>query len=162
MRSDQRHIDQRRSARIPLGCYPLPGQHSSAVAASSTRTSGEPARLAVERNFSTDEWNLKAAALYLTNRTTEALLAIRDAEELAERSGERYCCTELYRLRGVFLADLGAEEAATEASFRAAMRIAREQKSSSVARRAEASYAEYSARKEERGVYSYCPSFSTL
>ena len=90
---------------------------------------------------------LKAAALYLANRTTEALAAIGEAEELAERSGERNCCAELYRLRGVFLAALGAEEAEIEASFSEAIRIAKEQKSVWLEKRAEATYAEYRRRK---------------
>jgi hypothetical protein len=44
----------------------------------------------------------------------------------------------LNRLRGVFLATLGAEEIHIEASFSAAIRIAREQKSIALAMRAEA------------------------
>jgi predicted ATPase len=46
---------------------------------------------------------LKAEALYLANRTQEALAAIKEAEELVERSGERFYFAELHRLRGVFL-----------------------------------------------------------
>jgi predicted ATPase len=53
---------------------------------------------------------LKAEALYLANRTQEALAAIKEAEELVERSGERFYFAELHRLRGVFLTALGAEE----------------------------------------------------
>jgi predicted ATPase len=90
---------------------------------------------------------LKAAALYLANRTSEALAAIGEAQELVERSGERSCCSELYRLRGVFLAALGAEEAEIEASFSEAIRIAKEQKSVSLEKRAQATYAEYGRQK---------------
>jgi hypothetical protein len=43
----------------------------------------------------------------------------------------------------VFLATTGADETQIEASFSAAIRIAIEQKSISLAKRAEASYAEY-------------------
>ena len=50
---------------------------------------------------------LKAEALHLANRTSEALEAIREAEALVERSEERWCCVELHRLRGVFLAGIG-------------------------------------------------------
>jgi len=46
------------------------------------------------------------------------------------------------RLRGVFLAAIGTEEAQIETSFAAAIRIATEQKSISLAKRAEATYAE--------------------
>jgi hypothetical protein len=50
---------------------------------------------------------LKAEALYLADRTSEALEGIREAETLIERSEERWWCAELYRLRGVFLAAMG-------------------------------------------------------
>src|SRR4029077_12484096 len=46
---------------------------------------------------------LKAEALHLANRTSEALEAIREAEAMAERSEERFWCAEMHRLRGVFL-----------------------------------------------------------
>jgi len=62
---------------------------------------------------------------------------------MIERSGERWWCAELYRLRGVFLATIGAEETKIEASFGEAIRTAKEQKSVSLMKRAEASYAEY-------------------
>ena len=106
-------------------------------------------------NMRTGGWRLclpyalacKAEALHLADRTSEALEAIREAERVVERSEERWWCAELYRLRGVFLAALGAAEAEIEASFRAAIRIAKEQKSISLATRAEASYAEYRRQK---------------
>ena len=53
---------------------------------------------------------LKAEALHLADRTSEALEAINEAEGLVERFEQRYCYAELHRLRGVFLAALGAEE----------------------------------------------------
>ena len=90
---------------------------------------------------------LKAEALYLKDRTTEALEAIREAEALVERREERCWSAELHRLRGVFLAAIGAEEAEIETSFREAIRIAQEQKSISLTKRAEASYAEYRRQK---------------
>ena len=49
----------------------------------------------------------QAEALYLANRTSEALGAINEAEALAEGFGNRSWCAELHRLRGVFLATLG-------------------------------------------------------
>jgi hypothetical protein len=91
--------------------------------------------------------SLQAEALYLADRTAEALEAIREAETVVERSEERWCSAELCRLRGLFLAALDAAEAEIEASFRAAIRIAKEQKSISLANRAEASYAEYRRQK---------------
>ena len=90
---------------------------------------------------------LKAEALHLAYRISEALAAIREAEVLAERSGERWWRAELYRLSGVFLVAVGAEETQIEASFCAAIRIAREQKSISLEKRAEGAYAEYRRQK---------------
>jgi len=76
--------------------------------------------------------SLKAESLHLADRTSEALAAITEAEALAERFEQRASCAELYRLRGVFLAAIGAEETQIEASFCEAIRIAREQKSVSL------------------------------
>jgi tetratricopeptide (TPR) repeat protein len=90
---------------------------------------------------------LKAEALHLAGRTSEALQAIREAETVVERSGERRWCAELHRLRGVFLAAIGANEREIEASFCEAIKTAREQKSVSLEKRAEATYAEYRGRK---------------
>jgi hypothetical protein len=80
-------------------------------------------------------------------RPTEALETIGEAETLAERIENRHCCAELHRLRGVFLPALGAEEAQIEASFSEAIRIAKEQKSISLERRAQETYAEYQRQK---------------
>ena len=89
----------------------------------------------------------KAEALYLADRTCEALEAINEPETLAERFENRYWCAELHRLRAVFLAAIGADEMQIEASFCEAIRIAKEQKSVSLEKRAEASYAEYRRQK---------------
>jgi hypothetical protein len=86
---------------------------------------------------------LKAEALHLGDRTAEALEAIREANALVERLENRYWSAELHRLRGVFLAAMGADATQIEASFCEAIRIAREQKSVSLEKRAEATYAEY-------------------
>src|SRR6516164_180339 len=90
---------------------------------------------------------LKAEALHLAGRVSEALEAIREAEALVERFEERWWDAELHRLRGLFLAAVGAEETQTEASFCEAIRIAKEQKSISLEKRAEATYAEYRRQK---------------
>ena len=90
---------------------------------------------------------LKAEALYFADRTSEALDAITEAESLVERFENRYWSAELHRLRGVFLATTGAAETQIEASFCAAIRTAKEQKSVSLAKRAEATYAEYRRQK---------------
>jgi predicted ATPase len=90
---------------------------------------------------------LKAEALHLADRTSEALKAVWEAEALAEEREERWSLAELNRLRAVFLAATGAEETQIEASFCEAIRIAKEQKSVSLEKRAEATYAEYRRQK---------------
>jgi serine/threonine protein kinase len=98
---------------------------------------------------------LKAEALHLADRTSDALEAITEAEALIERFENRYGSAELHRLRGIFLTTLGAEETQIEASFCAAINTAKEQKSVSLGRRADASYSEYRRQKasgsERRG-----------
>jgi len=89
----------------------------------------------------------KAETLHLADRTSEALEAIKEAEALAERFEQLDYYAELHRLRGVFLAALGAEETRIETSLCAAIRIAKEQKSVSLEKRAEATYAEYRRQK---------------
>jgi len=89
----------------------------------------------------------KAEALHLANRTSEALEAINEAEAVAERVEHRHLLSGLHRLRGVFLAALGADEAQIEASFCAAIRTAKQQKSVSLEKRAEGTYAEYRRQK---------------
>ena len=90
---------------------------------------------------------LKAEALHLAQRTSKALEAISEAEAIAERSEERDWCAELHRLRGLFLTATGADETQIEASFCEAISTAKGQKSISLAKRAEATYAEYHRQK---------------
>ena len=92
----------------------------------------------------------KAEALFLADRTSEALEAIDEAEALAERFEQPYFCAELHRLRGVFLTTLGADETQIESSFCAAISTARKQKSISLQKRAESTYAEYRRQKASR------------
>jgi hypothetical protein len=66
---------------------------------------------------------------------------------LAERFELRWWSAELHRLRAVFLAAMGAEEAQIEASFCEASRTAQEQKSVSLEKRAEGTYAEFRRQK---------------
>ena len=93
---------------------------------------------------------MKAEALHLADRTSEALEAIKEAVALVERYEERRLFPELLRLRGVFLAAMGADETQIEASFGEAIRVAKEQKSVSLEKRAEATYAEYRRQKASR------------
>jgi hypothetical protein len=90
---------------------------------------------------------LKAEAFYLADRPAKALEAIREAEALAEISEERWWCAELHRLKGVFLTATGAEETQIEASFCEAINTAKAQKSISLTKRAEGTYAEYRRQK---------------
>jgi tetratricopeptide (TPR) repeat protein len=90
---------------------------------------------------------LKAEALHLAGRTFEALETIKEGEALFQMSEERWWSAELYRLRGVFLTAMGADETKIEASFCEAIKIAKEQKSVLLQKRAEATSAEYRRQK---------------
>ena len=90
---------------------------------------------------------LKAEALYFLDRTSEALEALKEAEGLAERFENRIFYAPLHWLRGVLLAAMGADETQIEASFRDAIKIAKEQKSVLLQKRAETTYAEYRRQK---------------
>jgi predicted ATPase len=90
---------------------------------------------------------LKAEALYLADRTSDGLEAITEAEKVAAKSEEHEWSAELHRLHGVFLAALGEGETQIEASFCEAIRIAKEQKSISLEKRVEGTYAEYRRQK---------------
>ena len=89
----------------------------------------------------------KADALHLAGRTSEALEAIVEAEALAEKFEQHSSLSTLHWLRGVFLAAIGADQIEIEASFCAAIKIAKKQKSISLEKRAEATYAEYRRQK---------------
>jgi predicted ATPase len=90
---------------------------------------------------------LKAEALHLADRISEARETIKEAETLVEASEERWWCAELYRLRGIFLTRHGGDEAQIEEAFRQAIGTAKEQKSISLTKRAEATYAEHRCQK---------------
>jgi hypothetical protein len=96
----------------------------------------------------------------LADRTAEALEAINEAVAIAERLEHGWCSAGLHRLRGVFLAATGADEAQIEASFCAAISIAKEQKSASLEKRAEETYAEYRRQKSERLRRAWIPTTS--
>jgi hypothetical protein len=81
--------------------------------------------------------------LHLANRTREALETVDEAEAVVERLEERGSSAELFRLRGIFLAAMGADTVQVETSLRRAIATAKEQKSTSLSRRAESSYAKY-------------------
>jgi len=95
---------------------------------------------------------LKAEALYLGDRTSEALEAIKEARAFVERFEERWWSAELHRLHGVFLAAIGADPTQIEASFCEAIRTANHQESTSLAKRAEATFAEYRHQTDALGV----------
>jgi hypothetical protein len=68
-------------------------------------------------------------------------------KQYLERTRERYWHTEQHRLRGVLLVAIGAEETQIEASFCEAITIAKKQKSVSLEKRIEATFAEYRHKK---------------
>lgn len=90
---------------------------------------------------------LKAEALHFAGRTAEAVSTTQEAQTLVETSGEGWWSAEIYRLRGVLMAALGAGEPEIEAAFCDAIRTAQQQKSISLMKRAEASYAAYRSRR---------------
>ena len=67
---------------------------------------------------------LKAESLYLLDRTSEALESIREAEALIEMQEERWWSAEIYRLRGILLAAVGADEIEVETCFYNAIKTA--------------------------------------
>jgi predicted ATPase len=93
---------------------------------------------------------LKAEALYLAGRNSEALRSITEAEMLVETSEVRCWSSELSRLRGVILTKLGADEAKIDSAFHEAIRTAKQQKSISLIKSAEATYAECRCQRDER------------
>jgi len=93
---------------------------------------------------------LKAEALFAANRSAEALEAVEEAQAVAQKCEVHSWSAELHRLRGVFLAAIGADETEIEGSFCEAIRIAKQQKSVSLEKRAEASYAEYRRQRASR------------
>ncbi|MBV8225688.1 MAG: hypothetical protein JO232_10925 [Verrucomicrobia bacterium] len=74
-----------------------------------------------------------------TYTETDAALH-RKAEALVARTEERCWVAELHRLRAVFLTALGADETLIEALFYEAIGIAKQQKSISLEKRAQATY----------------------
>ena len=66
---------------------------------------------------------------------------------MVERSEERQWRAELHRLRGVFLTAIGGDEAQIETSLCEAVRTAKDQKSVTLEKRAEGTYAEYRRQK---------------
>jgi predicted ATPase len=90
---------------------------------------------------------LKAEALYLADRTSEALECIKEAETLAEKNQEPWWSPELHRLQGLFLAVLGGDQTQIENSFCEAITTAKQLGSTSLAKRAETTYAEYRRQK---------------
>jgi len=81
-----------------------------------------------------------------------------EAQVLGERSEERWWFAELHRLRAVFLAAIGADEAQIEASFCEAISTANQQKSTLLVKRAEATYTEYRRQKDSLNLAGIvCP-----
>ena len=90
---------------------------------------------------------LRAEALHFADRIHEALAALEEAKAMVEKSDERWFFAELHRLRAVLLAATRGDNNEIERSFSAAISTAKQQKSLSFERRAEANYAEYRCQK---------------
>jgi predicted ATPase len=61
-------------------------------------------------------------------QSEEALALVVEALEVVDRTGERHCQAELYRLKGEFLlASPGENQAETEGCFRQAIAVAQKQ-----------------------------------
>ncbi len=95
---------------------------------------------------------LKSEALYETDRVAEALDTLGKGMAYVNRCEERWWCAEFYRLRGIFLAALGAPESRVETAFSAALRTARGQCAVTLARRAEDTVSAYRRRKQKAGL----------
>jgi predicted ATPase len=93
---------------------------------------------------------LKAEALHSAGRLGEALDAVQKAEAYAKASGEFWWLAELHRLQGVFLSGLGKSQDEIEKAFCKAISTARQQKSISLLKRAEASYQECCRKEQAR------------
>ena len=91
---------------------------------------------------------LKAEALHLAGRNSQAMETLNEAEALVEASGGSWWCAELSRLRAILLIELGAEETRIEEAFSKALKIAKQQKSVALAARAEAAYEKYQQQKK--------------
>jgi hypothetical protein len=89
---------------------------------------------------------LKAEALHLADRTSEALEVVNEAVALAERFEQRANVLNYTDSAACFWA-LGADETRIETSFCEAIKTARQQKSISLEKRAEATCAEYRRQK---------------
>jgi hypothetical protein len=63
-----------------------------------------------QQKDSIDSCSARTSPPYLAGLAPEALEAINEAEALAERIEQRSSLSRLHRLRGVFLAAIGAEE----------------------------------------------------
>jgi hypothetical protein len=87
---------------------------------------------------------LKAEALHLADRSSEALEAIEEPEALVERSGRRNWCAE--NLTG-FAVCVSRQWAPTRPKLRLHFAKPKEQKSVSLEKRAEGTYAEYRKQK---------------
>src|ERR1700746_217450 len=85
----------------------------------------------------------------LTGKSSKAatVCLLAGYEALPERFEGRLWSAELRRLRDVFLTAIGADDAQIEASFCKAISTAKQQKSISLATRAEATYEEYRRQK---------------
>jgi hypothetical protein len=124
-------------------CYKSLSQWHLGEIASSQSNMAEAISLAKELN----DMHGLALALYFAAYLGHFERNPARVERCASNMIERWWCAELHRLRGAFLTALGGDETQIEPAFCAAIRTAKKQKSLSLAKRAEASYAQYRSQK---------------
>jgi adenylate cyclase len=95
------------------------------------------------RHFLVYMLGLLADSQLKAGRHPEAMKAVDEALTLADATGECFYDAELHRLRGELLAYPHADPHKAEASFRAAIDVARRQGANTLERRAEASLARW-------------------
>jgi len=92
--------------------------------------------------FHRTHWLAWLAEAYVkSGQTKEGLVTIAEAFDTLEKKGERYCESELHRIKGELLLQQGIEEVEVKVCYRQAIDIAREQSAKSLELRATISMA---------------------
>jgi len=97
---------------------------------------------AMGAEFHRTHWLAWLAEAYVkSGQTKEGLVTIAEAFDTLEKKGERYCESELHRIKGELLLQQGIEEVEVKVCYRQAIDIAREQSAKSLELRATISMA---------------------
>ena len=106
---------------------------------------------AYSRHFLSYQLGLLAGVQMKLGHHAEAMVAVENAIAFAEAGGERYYAAELHRLRGELLARAPyGDRRKAEASFRAAIKIAKQQGAALLENRASASMRRWGGRDHAR------------